>query len=98
MIGATQRSDGWWSVYFEFEYNGMSYKDAIVLSPIDYINITESELAEIKNSRFAAWVAAIQPPDVSTDNSFEIVDNSQGTTIDVTPVIQTELRDFLYNN
>ena len=61
MGSATQRLDGWWSIEFEFDYNGQSFKDSIVLSPIDYINITDAAITEMQQQRFAAWIAAITP-------------------------------------
>lgn len=61
MISATQRPDGWWSIAFEYDYNGLVFKDAVVLSPNEYINISDAALNEMQQQRFAAWVSSITP-------------------------------------
>ena len=59
MISASQRPDGWWSIEFEFAYNGMTFTDAIVLSPIDYINTRDVDIIAMQEQRFSAWVSSI---------------------------------------
>lgn len=93
MLGATQRPDGWWSVYFEFEHNGMTFRDAITLSPIEYVKLTESEINEIKQIRFNRWVESLTPVETAP-----VVEESlEPQIIDVTPVVDTALIDFLNN-
>lgn len=59
MLGATQRPDGWWTVYFDFAHNSVTHRDYITLSPIEYVSMTESQIKELRQERFAAWVKSL---------------------------------------
>lgn len=59
MLGATQRSDGWWSIYYEKTYNDLIFRDAIVLSPIEYTTMSETQLSDLMQIKFDNWVALL---------------------------------------
>jgi hypothetical protein len=69
------------NIDFENSYNGIMYRDTIVL--LDDHTFTDDQIEEMKQTRFNNWVKAITapPPNYMRDEQGEIIYDQDGNPI-----------------
>jgi len=69
------------NIDFENSYNGIMYRDTIVL--LDDHTFTNDQIEEMKQTRFNNWVKAITapPPNYMRDEQGEIIYDQDGNPI-----------------
>lgn len=55
------------TIDFEKEYNGLKYKDALVLTEEQFNAMTEQDIENLKQERFDNWVSIITAPPINPD-------------------------------
>lgn len=50
------------TIDFEKEYNGMKYRDALILTEEQYNSMTEQDIENLKQERLDNWIAIITTP------------------------------------
>jgi hypothetical protein len=69
------------NIDFENSYNGIIYRDTIVL--LDNHTFTDDQIEEMKQTRFNNWVMAITapPPNYKRDKDGEVLYDEDGNPI-----------------
>lgn len=55
------------TIDFEKEYNGLKYKDALILTEEQFNSMTEQDIENLKQERFDNWVSIITAPPINPD-------------------------------
>lgn len=46
-------------IIFEFDYNGVPFRDALYIPQDEYQNMTQDQIDTLKNGRFQSWIDAV---------------------------------------